>query len=269
MARPASPTGLAALSAVVAGTASGRLRGKRLLAMVALLGLPLLIQVGALVWQSERGSGFAHFVTMVDATYLRILLPLALIFLGTAAFGDEWEAGTACYVIGLPVPRSLLVVGRWLASFLRALVLAVPAVVTLYVLCLVKHEGALAHYLPDLLSVLLGMALVMAGYTAVFIFLGLALRRSVMTALGYVLLFEGFIGNMPLGFSILSLSFHSRNLIWHLTGNDGFRPPMISTELIEPTALLTSLLWMIGYQVVFLALATRWLKRKEFSGTVG
>ncbi len=266
MARPALPTGWSALAAVVSGTGTGALRGKRLLSMSLLLGLPLLVQAGVLIWGAERGSGFAHFVDMLDHSYLRIILPLALILLGTAAFGDEWEGGTAYYVVGLPVPRVTLVIGRWLACLQRALLLAVPAIVILYVLCLARHEGALAHYLPDLLLVLVGMVLVMAGYTAVFIFLGLALRRSVMIALGYVLFFEGFIGSMPLGFSILSLSFHSRNLIWLMTGQDGFMPQVHSMQQVEPTGAVTSLAWMLGYQVVFLALATWVLKRKEFTG---
>jgi ABC-2 type transport system permease protein len=266
MPRPPLPTGFPALAAVVSGTSTGALRGRRLLAMLILLGLPLVIQIGVLLWGAERGTGFAHFVDLLDKVYLRIILPLALIFLGTAAFGDEWEGGTACYVVGLPMPRTTLVLGRWLACLLRALLLALPALLVLYVLCLVRHEGALLHYLPDLGLVLVGFVLVMAGYTAVFVFLGLALRRSVMTALGYVLLFEGFISSMPLGFSIISLSFHSRNLIWHMTGHEGFMPIMHSFEDVEPTGPLTSLAWLIGYQVVFLALAARTLRRKEFTG---
>jgi ABC-type transport system involved in multi-copper enzyme maturation permease subunit len=266
MPRPAPPTGLTALRAVMAASTTGALAGRRLLALVALLGVPLLIQVGVLIWGDGRGSGFANFVWNLDATYLRIILPLALIFLGTAAFGDEWEGGTANYVVGVPVPRGLLALGRWLASALRALVLVLPALVVLYLLCLLPHEGAPAHYLAVLLQVLLGVTLAVLGYTAVFVFLGLWLRRSIMTAFAYVLVFEGFIGNMPLGFSVISLSFHVRNLIWHMTGEDGFKPPIQEFENVEPTGWATSLAWIVAYQVVFLVLTTRLLKRKEFTG---
>jgi ABC-type transport system involved in multi-copper enzyme maturation permease subunit len=266
MARPALPTGLQALKAVMASTSAGALRGRRLLGLAALVGLPLLIQIIVLIWGEGRGSGFTAFVFTFDTAYLRIIVPLALIFLGTAAFGDEWEGGTANYIVGAPIPREAIVLGRWLVSALRALLLLLPALCVLYLLTLAPHEGAPIHYLPELLKVLVGISLAVLAYTAVFVFLGLWLRRSVMTALGYVLIFEVFIGSLPLGFSAISLAFHNRNLLWHMTGQEGFLPNKLDVETIDPTSWASSLIWIVGYQVVFLALATVVLKRKEFTG---
>lgn len=264
--RPAPPTGLAAALAV-ARSGSGALRGRRRLGMLALVGLPVLIQVVVLIWGRGRGSAFTNFVKLVDLTYLRIIAPLVLIFVGTAAFGDEWEGGTACYLLGAPIRRSLLVLGRWGAAALRALALLLPAIVALYVLCLLPFEGAMINYVGELSAVLLATTLMCLGYGAVFVFLGLALKRSVMTAFIVVLIFEGLIGSLPYGFGVLSLGFHARNLVWQLTGHEGFRPPDFGMIVTDPISATHSVLFMLLAGVALFLLLSIWvLHRKQFSG---
>src|SRR5262245_52679508 len=121
--RPASPTGWAAVRAASLSCSAGALRGKRLLGLCALVGLPVIVQLALLLWGEGRGSTFAIFALRVSNAYLRVIVPLSLVFLGTAAFGDEWEGGTANYVLGVPVSRALLVLGRYLASVRRAFLL--------------------------------------------------------------------------------------------------------------------------------------------------
>ncbi|HZM00417.1 MAG TPA: hypothetical protein VFD43_09215, partial [Planctomycetota bacterium] len=243
---------------------------KRRLGLLTLVGLPVLIQVAVLLWGRGRGSAFGNFVQLVDLTYLRIIAPLLLIFVGTAAFGDEWEGGTAGYILGAPIKRSLLVLGRWGAAAARALALLLPAIVALYVLCLLPYEGALANYLGELGAVLLAMTLMGLGYGAVFVFLGLALKRSVMTSFIIVLVFEGLIGNLPYGFGVLSLGFHARNLVWQLTAHEGFRPPDFGMVVIDPISAPESVLFMLLAGVgLFLVLSIWVLRRKQFGGGAG
>jgi len=264
--RPAPTTGWAAVRAADLSCSAGALRGKRLLGLCALVGLPLVVQLALLVWGEGRGSAFASFATRVSNAYLRVIVPLSLVFLGTAAFGDEWEGGTANYVLGVPVSRTLLVLGRYLASVRRALLLTLPALAVLYALCVAPHEGALAHYLPDAAAVLAIVALAILAYTAVFLFLGLWLRRSIMSAFIYVLVFEGLIGNLPSGFATLSISFHARNLMWRATDDQAFRPELMQEMGLDPPSVTVSLVTLAVFVVVFLALSARTLRRKEFTG---
>jgi ABC-2 type transport system permease protein len=265
--RPAPPRGWAAVRAADRSCSAGALRGRRLLGLGALVGLPILVQLALLVWGEGRGSSFANFSMQVSAFYLRIILPLALIFLGTAAFGDEWEGGTANYVIGTPVPRGLLVLGRYLASVRRALVLVLPVLAVLYLLCVAPHEGAFSHYLPDAGAVLLFTTLGILAYCAVFVCLGLWLKRSIMSAFIYVLVFEGLLGNLPSGFASLSISFHARNLMWRATDDPGFRPELLQQLGLEPPTATVSLVTLVVFVVVFLSLSTVLLGRKEFTGS--
>lgn len=263
--RPARPTGWHAVMEAARGTTTGRLRGGRLWLLMIFLALPLVIHLVVLIWGDGRGTGFGEFVDSVDGGYLQFALPLALIFLGTAALGDEWEGGTAFYLLGLPLPRWAVVVGRWLVCVGRALLLVLPAVVALYVITLVTHEGALLHYLDDLFWVLVGTALLSLGYAAIFLSLGLALRRPVVAAF-IVYILERFVGLLPQGFANLALSYHVRNLLYLRTGE--FALDMQTTTVVAATPVWQSLLSIAVYIGLFLGLTTFLLRRKEFSGGI-
>jgi ABC-type transport system involved in multi-copper enzyme maturation permease subunit len=238
--------------------------------MLALVGLPVLIQVVVLVWGRGRGTAFNNFVQLVDLTYLRIIAPLVLIFVGTAAFGDEWDGGTAPYLLGAPIQRSTIVLGRWAAAAVRALALLLPAIVVLYVLCLLPFEGAMANYLGELGAVLLATSLMTLAYGAVFVFLGLALKRSVLVSFIIAIVFEGFIGNLPYGFGVISLGFHARNLVWRLTGHEGFRPPTFGLEVGEPISAAYSIGFTLLAGVALFLVTSVWvLRRKQFGGDAG
>lgn len=263
--RPAPPTGTAALLAVSRACSVGALRGRRLVGLLLFVGFPLLVQTAVILWGEGRGAGFGHFTEIFGNAYLRVIVPIALIFLGTAAFGDEWEGGTANYVVGAPISRTILVLGRYLAALRRALLLFLPAVCALYVLCVGRFEGALAHYANSLGWALFGVFLGAVGYTAIFLAIGLLLRRSVMSSFIYVLVFEGFIGSLPRGFASLSLSYHVRNVLWIGTGQPAFEPPDFGIPDLQPTALGDSLFTIVAVSAVALALASWFLRRKEVS----
>ncbi|MHC5212189.1 MAG: ABC transporter permease [Planctomycetota bacterium] len=264
--RPAPPTGLAAVLATARSGSSGALRGRRLIGLVLLVYMPVVVQTIILIWGKGRGSAFNSFAEVVTNAYLRVILPLTVIFLGTGAFGDEWEGGTACYLVGAPMRRRLIVTGRWLAATCRGLLLALPAIVLVYALSLVRFEGALANYLGDLAWVLLAVSLVIMGYSAVFAFLGLTLRRSVMTSLIVVLIFEGLVGNLPRLFAIFSLGYHARSLLYETTGHKAFEPPRFGMDEVQSTPAPISVAVMLLVVVIFIALATWALRRKQFTG---
>ena len=265
--RPTPPTGWTAVSAAAGSCSAGALRGKRLLGLLALTGLPIVVQLVLLLWGEGRGSAFAAFAMHVDHHYMRAIIPLVLIFLGTAAFGDEWDGGTANYMVGAPISRGLVVAGRYLAAVRRALLLVLPALLLLYVMCLLPHEGAIAFYFADGLVVLAVVALTILAYSAVFLFLGLWLRRSIISSFIYVLVFEGLIGNLPSGFASLSISFHARNLLWRATDEPAFRPELLQELGLEPPSSTVSLVTLTVFMALFLFLAARVLARKEFTGS--
>jgi ABC-type transport system involved in multi-copper enzyme maturation permease subunit len=249
---------------------SGALKGRRLLGMVALMGLPMVIvALRALLAEGGRGTGFGQFAFVVVQIYSTLLLPMALISMGTGAFGDEWAGGTAHYVVGMPLPRWAIVVGRWLATVRRALCFVLPAIVVVYLLCELPYEGGVAEYAGDLLWVLAVISLVSLAYSALFVCLGLMLRRAVITALLYVFSIEVLVSQLPQAVASLSMSFHGRNLLWQITGRDAFEPPLIGNGGpfdAEPHTIATSLLAIVAMTLISLALATFVLRYKECGG---
>jgi len=261
--RPRPPAGFRALLTVMATTPTGALRGRRLLGLAVLVGLPLIVQTLLLIFAEGRGSGFGSFAQFTVKAYLTVIIPLVAVFLGTAVLGDEWEGGTAHWVVGQPLSRGVIVAGRVLITAVRALLLVLPALLLLYLLALAPHAGAVAHYLPAL-GVVLGVVILMVlGYASIFVCLGVALRRSVMTSLVYVLVLDGFVSNLPSGFSALSLAFHARNLLWNWTGEQAFEPALMRAMEIVPTSSFESLLTVGIFMLFWTALATWALRRKE------
>jgi len=256
--------------AASASGSAGALRGKRLIGLSVLVGFPLLIQLIVLIFSAGSGTSFNVFAENVQA-YVRIIIPLALIFLGTAALGDEWEGGTASYIVAAPIARGHIVLGRWIASAHRALILIVPALLLLFAMCMIPHAGTFADYagiyITRLIWILVAVSLLSLGYTAVFLFFGLALKRSVMTSLVYVLVFEGLIGNLPHGFATLSMSFHARNLIWRMTELTSFQPPTFGIVDATPITAVQSVLTIVIWAVAALVMSTWLLKRKEVTGS--
>ena len=262
--RPTPPTGIAAILTVARTSSAGALRRGRLVGLVLLVGFACVVQAVALAFGEGRGSGFASFVDVVDSVYLGFVIPLALVYLGTAAFGDEWEGGTAPYLVGLPLARRDIVLGRWLVSGARGLLLVLPAVLVFYALCVAPHEGAFLEYLPDVAVIVGLLAALCLGYLAVFLFMGVVLKRAVMASFAYVLVFETAISRLPPGLATISLSFHTRNLMTQLTGNDQFSRQLFPDVELPSVAQSASMLAV--YVAVFLGASAFSLRRKEVSG---
>lgn len=270
MDRPRPPSGLRAVLAAAATSTAGAPRGRRLLGLVALLGLPVVVVcLSVLFGGAGRGEGFSNFARTVTFAYTELVLPLALISLGTGAFGDEWASGTPHYVVGLPVSRWSLVLGRWLSTVRWALLFVLPAITLVYVLSLASFGEALRHYLPDLLWVLAVVAVLTCAYSAVFLCLGLAVRRAVLVSLLYAFAIEVATSKLPQTFATVSLAFHGRNILWQGTGHDGFEPLTRDVQQVEPVSVLWSWTWIAVLTAVALLLATWALKRKECGGDGG
>ncbi|MCB9899537.1 MAG: ABC transporter permease [Planctomycetes bacterium] len=272
MSRPRPPEGLAAVRVAARTCVAGAPRGRRRIGLLALVFLPALVTALVLILgESGRGTGFKNFATILGVAYLGRILPLAMIFLGTATFGDEWAGGTACYVLGQPLSRRALVVGRWLACVRRALVLVLPAVATVYLLCLLPFGDAWQVYLGALGWTLAVLSLLTCAYAAVFLFFGLAFARAVMWSMVYVFISEMVLSQLPQSLAMLSLDFHARNLLWQLSAQEVFKPRGLtlgSDVIVEPVSIGVSLLWIACFTVGALALSALVLSRKEAGGEV-
>ncbi len=158
----------------------------RVLGIAALGALAVLLGVLAAL---EDDS--AQAVTDAVSSYgLAVLVPLATLWLGTAAIGDLVEDRLLVYIWLKPVPRWALP----LAAVLATATVVVPlAVVPVAVSAVVAGAGnvAAAAFAAALLAAL--------AYSGLFVAAGLWFKRAVWWGLAFVLVWENLVANISSG----------------------------------------------------------------------
>ena len=136
---------------------------------------------------------------------LGLLVPITALVFGAAALGDPAEDATLVYLWLKPVARWRLVV----ASFAASLSVAVPfALVPTVVAAGLTRTGS---ELP--LAALAAAAVASAAYSALFLGLGLVVRRALIWGLAYVLIWEGFVARSGTAAARLSILVYSRSVL--------------------------------------------------------
>ena len=78
----------------------------------------LVDAAGGLQINGARPSGAALFGLMIWLLYIRFIVPVLGVFYGTALIADEVEDKTITYLFTRPIPRSAVLVGKYLAYLL-------------------------------------------------------------------------------------------------------------------------------------------------------
>jgi len=132
---------------------------------------------------------------------LSTIAPLIAIVLAVTAIGDERESGTIVYLATAPRDRYAIVAEKTLAATLAALILLLPAFMAILVLS--SHLGI---GLTNGLRGVAATALVVAANTAIFVAVGLLLRRALVAGIIYVLVWEGAIATVAPSAARLSVT---------------------------------------------------------------
>jgi ABC-2 type transport system permease protein len=182
---------------------------------------------------------------IVDGYCLSLLVPVTALVFASAALGDLAEDGTLVYLWLKPVARWKLVA----AAFAATLCIALPvAVLPTTIAAAVSDTGSALTG-----GALAGTALATLGYVAVFLGLGLLVRRALAWGLAYILIWEGAVSRVARGAARASIQVYARSAFAHL----GDRPdPKFSA------ALSTSLIAVIAVAAVAFAL-TAWLLSRD------
>lgn len=184
---------------------------------------------------------FSHgFVLGLFATFV---VPIIALAYATTSIGGDREDRTLLFLLMRPVPRSAIL----LAKFIATLPLVLGITFASYsVACLLAGEtGRTVYglYLPAIMS----MAL---AYTALFHLFAVCFRHSTIVALVYALFVEAFVGAMPGIIKRVAINFYGRSMMLEAGGLKP-RLPMfepISAAVAEPA------LWAIAAGTLVLAL---------------
>jgi len=184
---------------------------------------------------------------------IAVLLPLVAVIIGTAALGSELDDGTIVYLLAKPVPRSIIVLVKFVVAWaVTGLLVAVPMLLA----------GVIGAGGDPGLGIGYGVAALLGGleYTAVFLALSLITSRALVIGLAYVVVWEGVVAGLFAGTRIVSIRQHALAVADALTTDGG-----VPAELALGTAVVVGALVTAAAVV----LAVRRLSLVELRGETG
>ena len=163
-----------------------------------------------------RMSGAALFGLMIWLLYIRFIVPVLGVFYGTALVADEIEDKTITYLFTRPIPRSAVLIGKYLAYLVCTILLVLPSVIFVYFITVPLAGNNLGSEFPSLLKDLGMLAAGLATYGAVFALVGTRLKRPLVVGLVFafgwepgVLLFPGYLKQLTVAYYLQALVPHA------------------------------------------------------------
>ena len=216
----------------------------RLLALGA-LGL-VAVAIGAAQGAADLFDPIRSATRLIDAYGLSLFAPVVSLVFAAAALGDLAEDGTLVYLWLRPLRRTSIVVAAFAASFTVAL----PVTVLPLLLAALLSSGE-----PELLAgTVLSSAVAVTAYCALFVWLGLRTKRSLVWGLAYILIWEGFVARAGDTAAKLAVRAYSRSILSELTD-----VPLRLAEISYGAAVVVPLL----VAAAALLLASRRLARQD------
>ncbi len=178
----------------------------RVILIVFLASLPTLI-VLLVKWQNPEEAKFNQdFIqVMIDTMIIAGILPIVVMTVATAAFGNELEDRTLYYLVLKPLSRVHIALGKLAATF----ALAAPVVVASGVIATALVGADAGTVFTVGIALLAGVA----AYASVFTWAGLITPRALSYGLVYVLVWEGLLSTFLTGIRFLSVRGYTLSLL--------------------------------------------------------
>ncbi len=210
-----------------------------------------------------RINGPALFGMMIWLLYIKFVVPVLGVFYGTALIADEVEDKTITYLFTRPIPRSAVLLGKYLAYLASTVLLVLPSVVIVYFLVVPIGNGSIGRAFPSLVIDLGMLGLGLAAYGAVFALVGSRLKRPLVVGLIFafgweqgVLLFPGYLKR-------LTVAYYLQALVPHAMPEDS-AVSILMQLFSETPPLAVSLLTLAGITALALWFAGRAVENREY-----
>ena len=262
---------LVQLRAVIALSLRIALRAKRIWIIGLVLFLPVLLPLGFLIVSAfvskmpPPPNPMTIFRQIVSLVYLRVGIYVLALTYGISLISDEVEGKTLVHLLLRPIPRWIVVVGKFLSAWLLTGVLLVASVVLTYALYWITQRSAVERLkMFDLENLrilgldLLVMLFALSAYLALFGWLGARLPHGERWGVVFCFGWEWLITYLPARLKWMTLMYHVQTLFPHDVSVARFFS--LRGEPLSKTTCVAILLVVIG---ISLALMTLNLKRRE------
>jgi ABC-type transport system involved in multi-copper enzyme maturation permease subunit len=224
----------------------------RLIIILVLAAIPvgLGILLHSLVGDDENFTDdFPQLI--LDGMLIGVILPIVVMTLATAAFGNEVEDRTLNVLVLKPISRIFIVLPKYFASVVIGGGILVAAVVIIVVVAL--SDGGATAVIAAVVAVATGVI----TYAALFTWLGLISAKALGFALVYVFLWEQFLTRFISGIKYFSVREYSLSIMNQLDG-DTFG--VFDSRVIEIEAAITG---AVVVTLLFVGLTIRRLQRMD------
>jgi ABC-2 type transport system permease protein len=203
-------------------------------------------------------EGASVFGLMIWLLYIRFTIPVLGVFFGTALIADEVDDKTITYLVTRPIPRSAVLLGKYLAYLAVTVLLVVPSVILVFFLIVPMGGSTIAGSFPALVKDLGMLAVGLAAYGAVFALVGTRLKRPLIVGLVFafgwepgVLLFPGYLKRF-------TVAYYLQGLVTHEMPQDSavsilmqvfHEVPSVLGSLVPLALIVVGALWLAGRAV--------------------
>lgn len=222
--------------------------GKRVWLMLVAAAIPLVFAViFALVETEATALEFSDGLT--DHLIASTILPLVMLVLATAAFGNELDDRTLPYLVLKPISRWTIVVPKLLASLIVG---GVPVVFCGWLATLIITDGDAGHAAATAAALFVGAT----AYAALFTWAGLVVRYALPFGVVYIFVWEAALSTFLGGTRFLSVRQYTLAVV---RGIDDSRLRDVVVEL----GLIEGLIGAGVVVAVFVTLTARRLERMD------
>jgi len=142
------------------------------------------------------------------------LAPFTALLYASGVIGDEVEEQTLTYLLMRSVPRWALYVTKLVATWCVTSVLVAAATLAIYAAAYWNTSALWTEAVAGrALRAAAIMVLAQAAYCALFGFVGLLTRRSLIAGIAYIVVIEGFLANIDFVLRRATVVFHVRSLV--------------------------------------------------------
>jgi ABC-type transport system involved in multi-copper enzyme maturation permease subunit len=271
--KPSSPPpqapGIAASALRVFDLSLGQmLWSRRSVFLGVLLGGPVILAIALRVISELYTSGFrvngamaggaTIFGMMIWLLYIRFIIPILGVFYGTALIADEVEDKTITYLFTRPIPRSTVLLGKYLAFLVCTVLLVLPSIVLVFFLIVPIGDGSIGAAFPSLVKDLGMVAVGLAAYGAVFALVGTRLKRPLVAGLVFAFGWEPAVLFFPGYLKRLTVAYYLQALVTHEMPQDSavslllqvfHEVPGVLTSLLSLAIIIGLTLWQAGVAV--------------------
>ncbi len=207
-------------------------------------------------------TGPTLFGVLIWLLFVRFVVPVLGVFYGTALIADEVDDKTITYLFTRPVPRSAVLLGKYLSYLACVVLLVLPSVVVVYFL-IIPIGGSIGESFPSLAEDLGMLIIGLAAYGAVFAFVGARLKRPLIVGLVFAFGWESTVLLIPGYLRRLSVAYYLQSLVPHSMPQDSSISSLLSV-FQELPPVWVSLVSLTGITVLGLWLAGRTVEKREY-----